>query len=575
MRFFRGMCLSVLVVSLSVLSSRAAEPGDMPKLIELDSKEISAYVVVPHLDTFIKDMEGLGNKFSPFPMKPGTMKTQIGAGIGDPELAGFDFSKPLVIMVLKGPPALPPLPAAPPPVIVFIPVKNAEPYKNAMTLIMKAQVDVKDNVVISSDTPESLEKGVAQKAAYDKIAAAELKGDMRVFASIEKLTETYGRQIDGALDQASKTFAMLQANPAAAPGVDMKSLGLIMKVYMKAIAAALKQSQSVQMDLTVKDDSVAQDLLFAAKPASTLAKLMVEPSPGENAFLPLIKPGGILSIAGRFNPAAMKDVADALMPEIEKDPELKEVLDEKMTGMIKDAVPLLGGEMAMSMLPSDKGFAQTRSVMTITDAKKYTDLLDRMVTLIGPDSTLGKLYANMGITMQFAKNTREHAGVSIHAMKFVLDEKKIQPAQVAQMKLMMHDTELAVFKNVYLTSTVPAELDAMIDQVQSGAIPKADAPPLKAMATFGPKQQLYADYDLLSVMKATIGADPVNPMAALFKDMKGGEPIQIAGAMKDGSVVLHTVVPLEPIIQMAKTVQQLNGPGIKPPPPPPDKPGQF
>ena len=575
MRFLRSVCLSVLVVSLSVLSARAAEPGDLPKAIELDSKEISAYVVIPHLDTFIKNMEGLGNKFSPFPMKPGTMKTQIGQGIGDPELAGFDFSKPLVIMVLKGPPSLPPLPAAPPPVIVFIPVKNAEPYKTAMTVIMKAQVDVKDNIVISSDTPESLEKGVAQKAAYDKIAAAELKGDLRAFASIAQLTETYGRQIDAALEQATKTFAMLQANPAAPPGVDMKALGVIMKVYIKAIAAALRQSQSEQLDLSVKDDSVALDMVFAAKPGSTLAKLFVEPSPGENPCLSLIKPGGILSFAGRFNPAAMKDVVDALMPEIDKDPELKEVLDEKMTNMMKDAVPLFGGDIAVSMLPSDKTFTQMRSAMTITDAKKYTDLLDRMVSLIGPDSTLGKLYANMGITMQFAKNTREHAGVSIHAMKFVLDEKKMQPAQVAQMKMMMHDTELAIVKNMYLTSSVPAELDAMVDQVQTGVMPKGDALPLKAMITFGQKQQLYADYDLLSVLKATIGADPINPMAALFKDFKGGDPIQFAGAMKDGSVVLHTIVPLEPIIQMAKSLQQLNGPGIKPPPPPPDKPGQF
>jgi hypothetical protein len=576
MHLCRKYFLCAVVLSLAALSVRAAEPADMPKAVELDSKEIAAYVVIPHADVFIKSIEALGNKFSPFPMKPGTMRAQVGQGIGDPDLAGFDFSKPLVLMVLKGPPSLPPLPAAPPPVAIFIPVKNAEPYKNALAAIANLQVEVKDNVVVASDKPESVEKAVAQKAAYDKIAAADLKGDARIFVSIAQLTETYGRQIDASLDEAMKTFAMMQMNPAGAAGMDPESLGAIMKIYVKTLAGMLKQSQTAQIDLSFKDDSISQDLVFSAKPGTTLAKFLVEPSPGENKLLPMIKSGGVMSVAGRMNPAAIKEAGDAMLPEIEKDPELKKVFDDKMVALMKEALPLFGGEMVLSMVQADKGFPQTRSVMTITDAKKYVELMDRVMEMIGPDSTLGKLYANMGIAMKFEKNVREHAGVQIHKLKFTMDEKKLQPAQAAQMKMMMHDTELAIFNTSYVTATDAAELDTMIDQLKAGIAPKpGDAPPLKAMTTYGAKQQFYVDYDFLALMKSTMSADPNNPMAAVFKDIKGGDPIQFAGVMADGKFLMHTFAPLAPFIQMTKAMQQLMGPGIKPPPPPPDKPGQF
>jgi len=139
---------------------------------------------------------------------------------------------------------------------------------------------------------------------------------------------------------------------------------------------------------------------------------------------------------------------------------------------------------------------------------------------------------------------------------------------------MMRDTELAVTKGTYLTATDPAELDQMIDQLNAGLLPK-DGAALKSMKTFGPRQNFYLDYDVIGLMKAMMSADPNNPMAGAFTEVKGGEPMQGAGLVSNGRFFAQVIVPLAPFIQMAKVMQQMAGPGIKPPPKPPDNPGQF
>ena len=172
----------------------AAEP--VPQPLDLGSPDVSVLLAIPNIDTLFQHLDAISKAFNP-QAQPGQIKAIVGFKLGDPALANFDLTKPVVFMVFKAPAATGA--GAEPPSAIFIPAKAASPY-DQMAQQMQMQSAFKDGVLIIAKTEEGLKLGQTQLPAYGKVAAAKIGADIRIWTSVTNLLSTYGAQMKTAID---------------------------------------------------------------------------------------------------------------------------------------------------------------------------------------------------------------------------------------------------------------------------------------------------------------------------------------------------------------------------------------
>jgi hypothetical protein len=261
---------------------------------------------------------------------------------------------------------------------------------------------------------------------------------------------------------------------------------------------------------------------------------------------------------GAFMTKAMDAFAD--------DPDMAPFLTPDVKAIYAGLDKWFGGSMAMAMRsPDGKGFSSDFA-MAVSDEASYLAVMEKGAGLMAPGGPWGELYKNMGmpITLSLEKNARQHGGVPVHRYRVTFDIKGLPEAQAAQMKAMMKDNEFACVKGWVIGSQEPAALDALIDRAQG----KGDGGGLSlhAVKVFGEGRHGYGDVDFVGLMKAAISMGPAeaNPVAALLKTLKPGEPMTFAMTLGDGRALAQSRIPLDPFIQMAKAAQA----GLRPPAPP-------
>jgi hypothetical protein len=558
-------------VVLCVLLAGVARGVEVPEPLNLGSKDVSAYAVVPNLDTLLNNLDVLSATFNP-DHKPGTLKAMIGPMLGDPNLGNLDAGKPIALFLLKGP-ALKAPPQEPPPIVVFIPAKAAAPFDAALQK-MQFQTEFKDGLLIAVTNPLLMEKAVGLKPLYDKLKDAGLKNDARVFLGFTEILETYGDLMQKGADAFVQQMGAMPF-PGAEPGKP-SPMAAILKLELKGGIAFLNQTHALQADLQFKPDAILADTIYVAKAGSATADALVAPAEAQSKLSGLLPAESFLAGSMRINPQAYAAFMKKLVDALTKDADFKDMIDPKVAALMNDAGALFAGDGVFAMSADKEGLPLTSYAMSITDEKKYFEIMDAMMGLFAPDAAIGKLYASMGLNMkmELKKNVREHAGTKIHKMIPNLDTSKMPPDQAAQMKQMVHDIEFAIVKGIYVGTSSAEALDKMIDQVAAGL--QSVPAPLKAAKTFGAGKFAYVDYDFVGLIKSTMAAQPNNPIGMIFKQLKPDEPMQGAMVYDKGRLQTQLRIPLGPFQQMAKIFGQAAGPGIKPPPPPPpDKEGKF
>ena len=539
---------TLLIFANTLAGENVAEP------LILDDTAVSAYVAIPDINKLGKAIETVAESFAPGTLPAGALKAQLGAMLGDPTLANLDLTRPLAVMVMQ-------VPAekanGQPPVALFIPAKAAAPFDETFKH-MGMVSDFQDGLLLVAKDDDTLTKAKGLKAAYQKLVTAGVKSDLRIYANVAGLMNTYGPALKAIMDMGIKQFA----NINQAPGNKMDP-AMIMKVATletKGLLAFLNQTGGVQYDLSLKPDSLNVQMLYAAKADSAIAALLSAPA-GNKALDAFTSPGMISGIF-HFNPQGYDAFINKLLPELAKDPDLAAFSSEQLVAYLKQSAGLFAGDMAMSV-SADKNGAVTNAVaMSITDEKKYLALLENAKALMEPDSPLGKLFAGTGmkLSIEILKSVRQHGAIAVNKMKMTMDSENLPAAQREQIKNMVKDMEFAFVNGLYVGASNPEALDKLIDSVLGGNAAQPEVM-LGSMKEFGKGKALYLDYDFIAAAKAMMPKGPnagaENPAAALFDHVNGSVPMLFAADYANGHLSGEAKIPFAPFIEMAKAVKEM------------------
>jgi len=529
----------------------------IPEPLDIALEDVMVCVTIPDVGTALEHMEAIAAEFAPpGEFQPGMLKMQLGTVLGDSGLIHLDAAMPLVLMVFK-----PDAPMEPPAVAGFMTHNEEAPYSEALTN-MGMQHKVNDGVLTLAQTPEALAKAETAVSAYRQIAAAQIKNDLRVTLHMDRVMDTYGEFVRWQLEQVAGMMAFFP--PPTEPGVPgpetFAQTAKIMKLLVKGLFAFYEQLDIIQCDVNLGADAIEFDEIVAAKAGSTLAESLSARPVGRNRALGLLSGPGLMMWTSNESQKESSAFLIQILDQLSEDPDATDLLTPELVSVFTDWSDCYTGEAAMTMRHLEGATFVSETVMGVKNEAKCLELTEKSMSVFGPDSAFGKIFADMGMEISFAieKEARNHAGVSVHRLKTTFDMKNVPEMQAAQMEAMIPDQEFAIAEGYYLESQDPAGLDRMIDRALTGA--PSGGVTLQAMQTFGREHSVYFDFDLIAMMKASMEMVPAgvpNPMAGLLGGVTSSEPIVAAASSADGRARIQVRIPLSPFIQMAQRAQTM------------------
>lgn len=559
---------AVLSFLLTVAVAGSAFAEDLvPAPLDL-GKDVTAYAVIPDPSALLTTLDAIAKTIlPPQAYAPGMLKTLIGTQLQDPALTNLG-TKPAVFMIFKLPEGYNPQ-AGPPPLAIYFPAVAAAPYDQVLG--QNSVTAFEDGVLMVSPTPDGLKAAQQGRAIYNKIAAAKIPTEARVYISGAALMERFGNMLKGAAPQAEEAIAG-QILSNAPPNLQMKPEQVMKytKLFSRGLIGFLNQLDAIQLDLKIKPDAIGIEHTLIAKSGTILAEALSAPAPKWDKNLEALAGKGANSGMSNIDMTAIAAAWKKIVAEMNADAELSDLAKDEAIQWITDGLESSSGSSAFSMNFDQDGFS-VRQAGGVKDEKKYFAMQEKMASMFDKDSIFAKLYAGLGMKWdaKLEKNARERKGVQIGRMTITIDSPMFNDQQRAQFKKMMRPTEMAAVKNYYIGSNNPEATDTMIDTIMSGDFSPTGFT-VKAKQVFGEGRQFYFDYDVVNLMKATAGADPNNPLGPMFAKLEGGAPILIALSMDKGKLFGQTSIPLDPMVKMVKTFQEgiqalQNGP-VKPKP---------
>lgn len=536
----------MLVASLALpiaVPVTAAVAGDVPIPATMAMPEGNAFmvVVIPDLLATLGRIEQYAEMFVPGQVKPGMLKAQLGAALGDPGLANL-LGKPVLIAVGPGAPT--------PSFALVVPTKNAQAYLDAAANLGMPLGKALDGLAVLAQTPDGETLGESLATNYAKLTAALPKADARLLLAPDKVMATYAGMFGMFAQMAAGQMAQ-QGNAAA---------GKILQVELAALQLIAADISAVQLDLTLGAGGViGEEIVLKTKAGTALAKsLVAAPVPvGQRAAARMGAEPTLMAMSGRLNWTAQAEYLAGLLGALKAKPEAKDLISDQAIALAKQWGDAVTGDFAMRMRPGGANSPfQTEALYGSADQAKADAMIDGMGKLFTGDTALAKMYQEMGITMSLTKGARTTpSGASVYKMSSTLDEAKIPAGQVAQMKAMMQDSELAATKGWLVMAQDPKSLDALIAGTGQGMT-------LKAEKSIGAGRQLYADMDFIALVKAVMKFTG-NGMEAMIPAGKAGEPLALAGTVDGGAALIEVRWPLQPL---ADIVKGFAGGGQQPPP---------
>ena len=518
-----------LVSALAICSLGSLNAADyaIPAPMAMPDEGAYAVAVLPDLLTTLSRVEALMELFTPGQVKPGQLKMGLGAMLGDMDLANF-AGKPIVVVVGPGAPT--------PSFAIIIPAKNPQLYLDAGVNFGMLLGKAEGGLAIMTQTPDGEILGEKIAKVYPALTQALPKGDIRLLVSPDKLVAAYG----GMLGMMAQMAAAQGGQPEAAKILGLEVAGLM------AMAADVA---SVQMDFTLDPaGSVGEEITVNAKPGTALAKALVAPAPtnGQRAAARLSNEPSLMGMSGRVNWNAWSQYASKLMGDLKAKPEAAGIITDELIKATGDWGAGLSGDFAFTMRSVEGAPLpfQWEGLYACADVAKAEASILSLVGQMSGDSALGKLYNDMGVTMEFAKAARTSpSGVAVHKMSANIDPAKVPPEQVNQMK-MMSSYELAVTKGWVVMAQESIALDALIAGTGKGMTVQADK-------TLGAERQAYFDLDLLGFMKAAMKMAGTG-MEGMIPASKPGNAMSGAMTSGEGKALLELRIPLAPFADMTK-----------------------
>lgn len=546
---------------------RAAVAADVPAPMALDNADVAGYVVLPDIKRLLTTAEGVAKQIAPpNEFKEGMLAAFIGGKLGDPTLSALVEGKPLLFTFFKMPVGYNPN-AGPPPIAVFLPLKDSpvvNTLKEQLANDQHARFVFEDGLFIIATTDEMLAKAKTAKALYAKIADAKIDGDARVYVNIASIVETFGPGIKVELDNAlNRAVGDIQRNPPPPElGLKAETAQQVVKLFFKVVNGLLQQADAIQFDLRVKPDGIRLEQIFAAKPGTLLADyLSGNPAPSDPRLQSFLSKGFELVYVHsdiKANAAFVHKAVDA----IAADPEIAELAQTDYVKAAVESVDADGGEGLVSVGASPAGGLDITMAGLIKDQAKYEASMEKMFAMTKAP-LLGMILNKAGVTLNWAKNAREHGGVGISKMTIEVNPPNAPPEAAMMIKKLVPQPEFAVSKGFMLMSATPALLDVMLDKVEKGDFTPSPVS-LKSMAAFGKDKNFYLDYDIVGYMRFVLPMVAGPNGAGMLQGIKSNDPLMIASVANNGRAMFQIEVPLAPILETVKLYLAMQM-GVPPP----------
>lgn len=565
------LCIAAAgAAGLALAGAAAPLPGAAQSLSQLPSAKpvppgaqakVLLYLAAPNVDTLLSHLELAAARFAPGKLQPGMLKAQWGVAMSDPQFANL-APGPVLALLYQPPassgvasPAATAARPAGPQLAVLIPALQAAPYDQALTRwgFKTAYVE---GLVLAAKTTEGLDLARWQIGLHKRLGAASIKSDVRIFVDLAALEATYGPRLQKAFDSANADTRKSLGAPQPSGAPDPGAVAQLMSASENIMMTFCRQAASLQCDLTLAPDELAADVWFTARPGSDLAALLTAPQPGSNKATAIVGPSDMIYYAARVNPEALNrfvsSVADSSGLAKFSSPFLAELLDVMYANLQG-----FTGDAAISMNLSPRKAPELKAAMGAADPTVLLAGLEHSAASFGPDGELGRWYAAMGleISATFERDARRRGDVPVHRWSTSLESPATGEQPPPGFRALDTTTEYAFVNGWWLAASKSADLDAMIDRVQSGVPDRTMA--LLNAGPYGANHQIYFEYDFARLLKIVMERQPAFAGSKEWAQAQGGKPIVGVADVADGRVLVRVRAPLAPFAQLGQAMRDL------------------
>ncbi len=498
--------------------------------------KLLGYIVIPDIVQTLDRMEKIAAAIDPAQFKPGALKGQAGALLGDPKFENIDRTKPMVMMIFQQTPADKAAVNSRENIsyAVFFPAKDKARYKKIFDNMNMPGI-IKDNMLIIGNKKPAIADAQKETGLYKKITAQKLKSDIRFQLKIDTVMSAYSKEINGF----TKTIQSMQEQQSQDIEQTKKNAPFIAmgKLFAYGILDIAMQSKDYQFDISLNEKSLIFSSEHSAKQGTPLNSFYDGEAPGVNKCLSLLPGKGDLTYAGYFDMKRFKVFLDSIVSgAIKKDPAVKKDLDLTLIEEYKKFLDFYLGQFAV-VYGFDKSSRLEIHLAASTDRspedhqlmnEKFIKIYNSAIEKMG-NGTAG------AATYTMEKNVRKSSGYDVHKYIFKMDYSKMSEQEKNLIQKMFGEEfsmEYAVANGYIVSSTSPQVLDKIITNTKTGG----SALVLQSMKTFGPGMDSYMDFDVIGL---------VEKIAVLSQSMESKETNP---AIDDTLKMMKTLSPEDRII---------------------------
>jgi hypothetical protein len=242
-------------------------------------------------------------------------------------------------------------------------------------------------------------------------------------------------------------------------------------------------------------------------------------------------------------------------------------IDDRILAFLDDVGAAFDGEFAMRMSVDAGGKLGAVGATGVASADASRRMYEGLAALTADDGPIGKLYADLGIPMhmRFETGVRQSGDAQVDRMTIDVDASKLPPDQARAMAAMMRPWEFVRTAQWNLTSEDPSTLDRLVARAKEAA--PAGTAHTAAEDAIGAGRDLYADYDFVGLMRASLrgaaagpGAELMKPMVDALASLPPEPPILGAATVGGGALRSELRLPLKAFADFTKAMQQATQP---------------
>ena len=553
------MILCAAAMSMFTISAQCKEETPPPPAINIPqsagAEDVIAYARIKNLSEFLGVLDHWGGQINPN-LPPGAVKQAVGQYMGDESLSAIETGKPILISVLNPK-------EFPNPLVMYLPVKNAEKIKQGIQAKGSFTV-VKDDMVIVGDDQPSITKGTELWEKLKPLAEKPLSSSVVLSANVDKIMSLYGQDIRQKIKDMQSQMMMMQQMQSGS--TDMTKQQEQIAAQSEEMIKMIEGLKDVGIEINATNQKMDFSFLGAAKTGSDLATLF---STGASPHPAIYKhlPEGAVRIAFAADTDTITEFKSKLSDRFLSQSGL---LDKEQKKMVEKFQSLqneaLANEMAVSAFVDGVSGLNAVTLYTIKDKEKAME----MIRMTPKQLEMGSNEAQgLTITTEYKENAKTVDGVKVHSMKMNMNFQNPMAAQ--QMMMFMPqgglNIEAAVVDDVMITATgVP--IDDTIRAIKN----KTGSMNIQAMSQYAKGGQLYGDLSINNLLKSLLG--PMFTMMSMGSqgpnpvEMLGNidaPPLTFFGSMHDNKAMCNASLSLETILKIKEVFQQMGmGGGAQP-----------